>query len=55
MIWPLIGIGIYLAIGVFILIVFVKMGLSGFTFWNTLATVLLWLPILIFAWINEKK
>ena len=55
MILPLIGIGIvYLAIGVFILIVFVKNRLSGFTLWNVLATIFLWLPVGAFLWVQNK-
>ena len=53
MILLLIGIGIvYLAIGVFILIVFIKNGCSGFTFWRVLAVLFLWLPILILGWMQ---
>ena len=52
---PLIGIGIvYLAIGVFILVVFMKNRLSGFTLWNVLATVFLWLPVGAFLWVKTK-
>ena len=55
MILLLIGIGIvYLAIGVFILVVFVKNRLSGFTLWNVLATAFLWLPIGAFLWVQNK-
>ena len=55
MILLLIGIGIvYLAIGVFILVVFVKNRLSGFTMWNVLATVFLWLPVGLFLWVQSK-
>ena len=55
MILLLIGIGIvYLAIGMFILVVFVKNRLSGFTVWNVLATVFLWLPIGAFLWVQNK-
>ena len=51
----LIGVGIaYLAIGVFILVVFMKNELSGFTLWNVLATVFLWLPVGAFLWIKTK-
>jgi len=51
----LIGIGIvYLAIGVFILVVFVKNRLSGFTMWNVLATVFLWLPVGLFLWVKTR-
>ena len=55
MILLLIGVGIaYLAIGVFILVVFVKNRLSGFTLWNVFATVFLWLPVGAFLWIKTK-
>ena len=55
MIWLLIGMGIvYLAIGVFILISFVKNDLSGFTVWSVLWTVVGWLPIWTFLWIQNK-
>jgi len=54
MIWLLIGLGIYLAIGIFILIVFIKMKLSGFTFWNVLGTIFAWLPIWIITRIKHR-
>ena len=55
MILLLIGIGIvYLAIGVFILVVFVKNRLSGFTLWNVIATVFLWLQVGAFLWVKSK-
>ena len=53
MIWPIIGLGIYLGIGVFILVIFVKNSMTGFTLWNILATIFLWLPIMILGWIQR--
>ena len=42
----LIGLGIlYLAIGGFLLVIFAKMGLSGFSLGSILKTIFLWLPI----------
>lgn len=52
MILLLIGIGIYLAIGVFILMVIVKGGHTRPKWWQALAVLFGWLPIVIFTWIT---
>ena len=54
MIWLFIGIGIYLAIGCFMLIIFITNRMSGFTFWNVIGVVVGWLPIGIYFWIKNK-
>ena len=54
MIWPIIGLGIYLGIGVFILVIFVKnsITLKDIGMLRTLAVLFLWLPIMILGWVQ---
>ena len=54
MYWP-IGITIlYLGIGLFILLVFIKNRLSGYTVWNVLAVLFGWFPIGLFPLVKTK-
>lgn len=52
MIWLIIGISVYLAVGVFILLTFVmnSISLREIGVLRTLAVLFLWLPVLIFGY-----
>ena len=54
MIW-LIGVGtLYLGIGIFFLIVFIKNRVTGYTVWNVLAVLFGWLPVGLYLLIKSE-
>ena len=55
MIWLWISMGVYLAIGVFILMVIVKGGHTRPKWWQVLAALFGWLPIWIFGLITLRQ